>query len=227
MGAHHSSLHFNSHDHHYHNDDSYHNEHALTYNLDQNVQNHNSYDFLQEPINPLYDSLVLNPPYSFDTSHHTLDKLYNHNIDCDTAYPLDSTDPTNVDASVLNLPENAVCNIFENHDMLPDVKTCLMDLKNKGVGFVERHAECFLEHFSSDHSDYVDHTDHTNNESDAIDTYFDPVDNVTIDDLICPLKSTDFVDSFDPFNFSTNDSLMDNNLFMESSMLGGDSFFYF
>lgn len=63
---------------------------------------------------------------------------YEHHPDCDTAYPTD--DPW-------KLPENFVCNEAETHDFWPDVRECLQDEQDAGVGFFGRHEDCFEQHF--------------------------------------------------------------------------------
>jgi len=63
---------------------------------------------------------------------------YEHHPDCDTAYPTD--DPW-------KLPENFVCNEAETHDFWPDVRGCLQDEQDAGVGFLDRHEDCFEQHF--------------------------------------------------------------------------------
>jgi hypothetical protein len=73
--------------------------------------------------------------------HDALSFSYDHHPDCDKAYPTDD---------VTNLPENFVCNESETHGVLPDVRVCLQDEKADGVPFVERHEDCFEDHFFPD-----------------------------------------------------------------------------
>jgi len=65
---------------------------------------------------------------------------YEHHPDCDTAYP--------TEGHPLNVPENFVCNEAETHRVWDDVRQCLQDEQAGGVGFVERHYDCWADHFT-------------------------------------------------------------------------------
>ena len=65
---------------------------------------------------------------------------YDHHPDCDTAYP--------TDGHPANIPENFVCNEAETHGVWDDVRTCLQDEQADGVGFLERHYDCWADHFT-------------------------------------------------------------------------------
>ena len=70
--------------------------------------------------------------------NHLLD--FDHHVDCDTHYPIHTDNSWN---NITELPENTVCNYFETHDTLNDVRECLQDEKSADIGFVERHIDCF------------------------------------------------------------------------------------
>lgn len=57
-----------------------------------------------------------------------------HHPDCDTHY---AHSPV----------ERAVCNVSESHNFMPDVRECLQHLQDHGVGVVDRHVDCFADHF--------------------------------------------------------------------------------
>lgn len=81
------------------------------------------------------DSLVLTNPSA--TLSQNIPKVttmasYPHFEDCDTNYPI-KKDPI----------QNFVCNESEAHGFMDDTRKCLQDEKQRGIGPVERHLDCW------------------------------------------------------------------------------------
>ena len=68
-------------------------------------------------------------PYK-DFPPEAMTSMYDHHLDCDTAY---QNDPI----------QNGVCNISESHGFMDDTRECLIDEKAAGVGAFDRHLDCW------------------------------------------------------------------------------------
>lgn len=84
----------------------------------QNMDSHHTYS-----DNNHYDNLI-------QDSHNIIP----HYQDCDTHY---NHSPI----------ENTVCNVSEHYHFMDDVRECLQDLQDQGIGFIDRHESCFSDHF--------------------------------------------------------------------------------
>ena len=84
-------------------------------------------------INQVDDQFKLyhSDPDLFDFDQSGIDQFgIHHNPDCDIAYN---------DSPI----EDAVCNISENNHFLDGVRECLQTDQTGGMGFIERHIDCF------------------------------------------------------------------------------------
>ncbi len=68
----------------------------------------------------------------FETGQDQLSDMIHHNPDCDNAY---KESPI----------ENLVCNVSENHGFMDNTRVCLQKEQAAGIGFLERHIDCFKE----------------------------------------------------------------------------------